>query len=151
MTTRLVTHDGISSPIFVYKMGDFDYDPDIDILLGVNGLVARVGKVQDLPPSVLAEHILSVLDMVPNKSLESLRDDELEYIRYLTEGFKDQEIADRMGLSIRAIKNKKRAIASKTGCATITEAVHLLVKHNVLNGGTSQNDAQDDNPCSKSA
>ncbi|MGB7117957.1 MAG: response regulator transcription factor, partial [Anaerolineales bacterium] len=61
-----------------------------------------------------------------------LTERELEVLALLVEGLSNAEIADRLYLSVAAIKYHVSNILSKLGASNRTEAVVLAMEHNLV-------------------
>ena len=85
-------------------------------------------------PTLTSEAVEVLIE--PNRSQSQLGNDlterELEVLAVLVEGLSNAEIADRMYLSVAAVKYHVSNILSKLGASNRTEAVVLAMEHNLV-------------------
>ena len=56
-----------------------------------------------------------------------LSDKDVAYLRLVCEGLNDTECAERLGLSVRAIKSRKKSVLAATNCLSLSHAVKRFV------------------------
>lgn len=56
-----------------------------------------------------------------------LSDKDIAYLRLVCEGLTDAECAERLGLSVRAIKSRKKSVLVATNCDSLSHAVKRFV------------------------
>lgn len=67
-------------------------------------------------------HVLKTTEMTPKLSPR-----QLETLTYIAKGFTNQEVADRLGISIDTVKDYLKTIYSRLGVSTRAEAVSFAV------------------------
>ena len=57
-----------------------------------------------------------------------LSDKDVAYLRLVCDGLSDAECAEKLGLSLRAIKSRKKSVLAATSCLTLSHAVKRFVR-----------------------
>jgi DNA-binding CsgD family transcriptional regulator len=68
---------------------------------------------------------LVIAHMLPPPKKDAPHQKELVYLRKLAEGLNDQEIGDELGLTLRAVRERKKKAVTEMGAQNITHAVAL--------------------------
>lgn len=55
-------------------------------------------------------------------------DKDIAYLRLVCEGLSDAECAERLGLSLRAIKSRKKSVLAAASCTSLSHAVKRFVR-----------------------
>lgn len=58
----------------------------------------------------------------------ALSNKEIAYLELVCEGKSDTEAAEKLGLSLRAIKSRKKSVLATTGCTSLSHAVSRFLK-----------------------
>ncbi len=69
--------------------------------------------------------MLVVAHMSPPTTKIAPHQKELVYLRKLAEGLNDQEVGDTLGITLRAVRERKKKVITEMGAANITHAVAL--------------------------
>jgi LuxR family transcriptional regulator, activator of conjugal transfer of Ti plasmids len=69
--------------------------------------------------------LLVVAQLSPRPTKPAPNQKELVYLRKLSEGLNDQEIGDELGLTLRAVRERKKKVIQEMGATNITHAVAL--------------------------
>ncbi len=57
-----------------------------------------------------------------------LNEKDIAYLRLICEGFNDAECADRLGISVRAIKSRKKSVLSATSSTSLSHAIKRFLR-----------------------
>ena len=104
------------------------------------GESARIVLLEAARRDIQPEHVTSLLAAFPPQvrpepipdSPEALTEREVEVLRLMAEGLKNQEIADRLVLSLNTIRYHSKNIFGKLGVENRTAAVARAREMNVL-------------------
>jgi DNA-binding NarL/FixJ family response regulator len=97
--------------------------------------LARGGRVLRL---VRGHHNEAALDPVGIRVRQQLTPNELRIIAYVVQGFRNREIAVRMGMTESGVKNALRKIFDKTGVFDRLELALYVVHHRALINAASE-------------
>jgi DNA-binding CsgD family transcriptional regulator len=95
---------------------------------GEKAVLSLCHSKPDLTSDEIAEAtaaLLVVAQMSPPSPRVPPNQKELVYLRKLAEGLNDQEIGDELGLTLRAVRERKKKAISEMGATNITHAVAL--------------------------
>ena len=95
---------------------------------GEKAVLSLCHSRNEIPSHEIAEAtaaLLVIAQMSPPSGKNPPNLKELVYLRKLAEGFNDQEIGDDLGLTLRAVRERKKKAITEMGAANITHAVAL--------------------------
>jgi DNA-binding NarL/FixJ family response regulator len=145
---RALMRKGSQARVLVLTAHDFEQYVDALARAGVRGYILK-----DTPPEQLIKAVhdvheghgvlpgriaASVLDSLSRERKESQRipDDltirEIELLELLYQGGRNQEIADRLGISLRTAESHVANILSKLGATSRAEAVRIAIEHGYI-------------------
>lgn len=113
-------------------------------IFGINGLMGALsfGGTQidsnietQLALTLLAHHAFHRLKKMNKQNfahLAILSKRELEVMRWIASGQKQNEIASQLGLSTRTIENHLRRIRQRLGATSTSQALHILIREHQL-------------------
>ena len=115
--------------------------------LGIEGYLFKDSSFGELKKAIysiiagekyLASELLPLLDKIPsiheenNKRIENLTQRELEVLINLTKGMYNKEIATKLGISERTVKNHVSNIFKKISVADRTQAAVFAIKNHIV-------------------
>lgn len=93
------------------------------------GFFVMSGSCRD----ILSEELSRPLEMdAPQAILDSLRDEDVEMIRCISEGKSNGEIAELFGYAMGTVKNKITRLLEITGAGNRAQLVMFALRHNLL-------------------
>jgi DNA-binding NarL/FixJ family response regulator len=118
---------------------------------GVKGFVLKTAPVSELEKAILAvsgnenffsnELLRQIITRMADKSLKaeandkilsSLTNREIEVIKLVAAGLSNEDIADKLNISIPTIKSHRSKILSKTSCSNSSSLVMFAVKNRLV-------------------
>ncbi|HBH49696.1 MAG TPA: DNA-binding response regulator [Bacteroidales bacterium] len=80
----------------------------------------------------MVNHLYTPREKKDKKTSVSLSAKELEIVKYLAQGFSNDEIAEKIFLSAKTIANYRNNMLQKTGCKNSTNLVFYAIKNNLI-------------------
>ncbi|MBI2681662.1 MAG: response regulator transcription factor [Acidobacteriales bacterium] len=94
--------------------------------------VRKVGKGEGWVPSVKDDGAAKETDMVGARVRDRLTAKELKIVALIVQGYKNKEIADRLGTTEQVIKNYLRNVYDKIGVSDRLELALFTIHHKIL-------------------
>lgn len=95
---------------------------------------ADLGDLNGADEAALAELRAALLviaaDGTDVEAKLDLSDKDVAYLRLVCEGLNDAQCAERLGLSLRAIKSRKKSVLTSAACTSLSQAVQKFFKSN---------------------
>jgi DNA-binding NarL/FixJ family response regulator len=107
--------------------------PPEQLIEAIKGTVGGKSYVDPKITSKLIEKSTSVPQLLKNGSRFDLSDREMEVLKYITRGFSNADIAERLFLSEGTVRNYTRGIFSKLGVSARTQAAVTAIKFGLIN------------------
>ncbi|MCD4664150.1 MAG: response regulator transcription factor [Bacteroidales bacterium] len=146
--TRIAVHDFPQLKIVALSMfGDEQYLQSM-IDAGAKGFLLKNIRTDDLDRALkiiaegknyYSEELLTYFTERFSKKekeddfYESLTERELEILQLIAKGLTNQEIADKLFISVRTVTNHRANINSKTGANNTAKLIAFALKHNLIN------------------
>ena len=139
--TRLLTEEGSATRVLVYS-GQRDAAVAFEAFeAGAAGFVLKGGELAELAhaATVVAgggkfvdPEIAAALNAPPSERPPLLTRREREVLRLLAEGFRNDEVAERLGISPLTVRTHVRHAMEKLGAGTRTEAVATALRLSLI-------------------
>ena len=79
-----------------------------------------------------ALHVTTIQDVQPVDAFQSLSQREVEVLRLIAQGFTNQEIADKLFISVKTVETYKARLMEKIQLASRAELVRFALHHGLL-------------------
>ena len=139
--TRLLTEEGSTTRVLVYS-GQRDAAVAFEAFeAGAAGFVLKGGELAELAHAAkvvagggkfVDAEIAAALNAPPSERPPLLTRREREVLRLLAEGFRNDEVAERLGISPLTVRTHVRHAMEKLGAGTRTEAVATALRLSLI-------------------
>lgn len=133
--------------VIFLTMHDDDFTVRRAVAIGADGFVPKTASVEELLSAVesvvaggtyLSSGIARrIMDLAAGGDPLRLTDRELEIVTLLTTGLDHEEIATRLFVSVKTVKNQLTSIYAKLGVRSAAQAVAAAYRRGLVNSGTA--------------